>query len=98
MRIRGTRRCPAVTNLVVFAFDAGTELREHHSLQPHLLQVLEGAVAVSVEGARVELQPRGLLHIESTIRHSVSAAAPASLLLTVLLIDSPGESHICLAD
>src|SRR5688572_24430719 len=35
-------------NVVVFAFDAGTELREHHATGPVLLQVLEGAVTVTV--------------------------------------------------
>jgi quercetin dioxygenase-like cupin family protein len=85
-------------NVVVFAFDGGAELREHTALQPVLLQVLDGAVTVRLEGQVILLEPGGLLHIEPHVAHSVTAAEPAHLQLTVLMIDSPGDSKIPLAE
>jgi quercetin dioxygenase-like cupin family protein len=85
-------------NVVVFAFDAGAELREHSSQQPILLQVLAGAVSVHVDGQTIALTSGGLLHIEPGVPHSVIAEGQSWLQLTVLMIDSPGESHIPLAD
>ena len=85
-------------NVVVFAFDAGTELREHHATGPVLLQVLEGAVTVTVDGQDIPLAPGALLHIEPKVPHSVQAAERARLQLSVLMIDSPGESQVPLAD
>jgi hypothetical protein len=35
-----------------------------------------------------------LLHIETGVSHNVTAADRAKLQLTVLMIDSPGPSHI----
>lgn len=85
-------------NVVVFAFDAGSVLREHTATYPALLQVLEGEVVVALDGLEVPLQPGGILHIEPHVPHSVHAAEQARLQLTVLLIDSPGPTHIPLAD
>ena len=85
-------------NVVVFAFDAGVELREHTAQQPVLLQVLDGAVTVHLDGQVIPLGPGSLLHIEPHVAHSVTAAEPAHLQLTVLMIDSPGDSHIPLAE
>jgi quercetin dioxygenase-like cupin family protein len=85
-------------NVVVFAFDAGTELREHRAQQPVLLQALEGTLTVHLDDSTVQLKPGGLLHIEPGVPHSVTAAEPARLQLTVLLTDSPGDSHIPLLD
>ena len=81
-------------NVVVFAFDAGTELREHTADEPALLEVLEGAVTVQLAGEMVAMQPGDLLHIEPGVPHSVEAAERARLQLTILMIDSPGPSHI----
>lgn len=81
-------------NVVVFAFDAGTELREHTAQQPVLLQVLGGALTVRLAGETVALRPGDLLHIEPGVPHGVAAVERAKLQLTVLMIDSPGPSHI----
>jgi quercetin dioxygenase-like cupin family protein len=85
-------------NVVVFAFDAGSTLREHTAQLPALIQVLEGEVVVTVDGQDVPLKPGGLLHLERHVPHSIHAAAEARVQLTVLLIDSPGPTHIPLAD
>jgi quercetin dioxygenase-like cupin family protein len=85
-------------NVVVFAFDAGLTLREHTAQLPALIQVLEGEVVVTVDGHDIPLRPGGILHIEPHVPHSVHAANEARVQLTVLLIDSPGPTHIPLAE
>jgi quercetin dioxygenase-like cupin family protein len=71
-------------SVIVFAFDAGAELREHHAPVPVLLQVLDGRVQVDAGEESVELTPGGLLHIVAEVRHRVVAAEPSHLQLTVL--------------
>jgi quercetin dioxygenase-like cupin family protein len=86
------------TNVVVFAFDAGTGLREHVAQQPVLLQALEGTLTVELGNEVVKLRPGDLLHIEPGVPHSVEAVERAKLQLMVLMIDSPGPSKIPMED
>jgi quercetin dioxygenase-like cupin family protein len=86
------------TNIVVFAFDAGTGVREHVAQQPVLLQALEGTLTVEFENEVVKLRPGDLLHIEQGVPHSVEAAERAKLQLMVLMIDRPGPSKIPMED
>jgi quercetin dioxygenase-like cupin family protein len=81
-------------NVVVFGFSEGAELREHTALQPVLLQALSGRLRVSLAGEERTLQSGDLLHIEARVPHSVLALEDSHLQLTVLMIDSPGPSHI----
>jgi quercetin dioxygenase-like cupin family protein len=85
-------------NVVMFAFEPGTELREHTAYQPALLQAIEGSLSVQVGGETITLNPGDLLHLEPHVPHSVVAAERARLQLTVLMIDSPGPSHIPLEE
>ena len=84
-------------NVVVFAFDAGSELREHTAQYPALLQALEGTLSVTIGDQALALTPGDLLHIEPHVPHSVTAAEQAKLQLTVLMIDSPGPSKVPLS-
>ena len=85
-------------NVVMFAFTAGSELREHTAKQPVLLQSLEGTLDVQVGGQTFQITPGDLLHIEPDVPHSVTAEDNARLQLTVLMIDSPGPSGVPLVD
>ena len=85
-------------NVVMFAFEPGTGLPDHEAQYPVILQALEGSVTVQVAGRSIALVPGDLLHIEPAVPHSVAAAERAKLQLTVLMIDSPGPSHIPLED
>lgn len=71
-------------SVIVFAFDTGMELREHHAPVPVLLQVLDGEVQVDAAGESVTLRPGGLLHIAPNVTHRVVAATPSRMQLTVL--------------
>lgn len=85
-------------NVVVFAFPAGGELREHTAQYPALLQSLEGTLDVQIAGQAFQITPGDLLHIEPHVAHSVTAEENARLQLTVLMIDSPGPSGVPLVD
>src|SRR5690606_11000213 len=71
-------------NVVVFAFPAGAELREHTAIYPVLLQAIEGALDVRLGGQEFRLTPGDLLHIEPHVAHIVTAENDARLQLTVL--------------
>jgi len=85
-------------NVVVFAFTAGAELREHTAQYPVLLQALEGTLNVRISDQAFQITPGDLLHIEPHVPHSVTAEENARLQLTVLMIDSPGPSGVPLVD
>ncbi|MEJ7839334.1 MAG: cupin domain-containing protein [Thermomicrobiales bacterium] len=85
-------------NVMVFSFGAASNLREHSADFPVLLQALEGVLQVQIADQEFALSPGDLLHIEPKVPHSVSAVERARLQLTVLMIDSPGESKVPLAE
>lgn len=70
--------------IVVFAFDAGTELTEHTAPGPILLQALSGQLEVTVEGSPVTLNPGGVLHIAGRVPHAVRAIEPSKMALTLI--------------
>ena len=72
------------TNVVVFAFDAGEELREHTAAVPVLLFAIEGSLRITADGRTVDLTPGGLLHLGARVPHAVEASAPAKLALCLL--------------
>lgn len=72
------------TRIVVFAFDAGQELREHTAPFPVLLQALEGHLRVTAGGRTVDLRPGGLVHLPTRLPHSVEAAEPSRMMLTMV--------------
>jgi quercetin dioxygenase-like cupin family protein len=75
------------TNVVLFAFDAGEELREHTAAVPVLLQTLEGSLRITADGGSVVLEPGGLIHLGARVPHAVEALAPAKLALFLLTRD-----------
>lgn len=70
--------------LVAFAFDAGQELTEHTASVPVVLQVISGALIVTVAGEALEMSPSSWLYLGAGEPHSVHAREPARLLLTML--------------
>ena len=70
--------------LVLFAFDAGPELREHTAAVPVLLQVLDGRLQVASGELDVVLVPGGVVHLPARAPHAVVALEPSRMLLTML--------------
>ncbi len=70
--------------LVLFSFDTGEELSEHTAAMPVLIQVLDGRLSIEAGGQTVELRPNGVIHLPARMPHSVLAAEPTRMLLTML--------------
>lgn len=70
--------------LVAFAFDAGQELTEHTASMPAVVQVVSGSIEVTLGGDTVQLTAGSWLHMPAHLPHSVRAAEPAVMLLTML--------------
>lgn len=75
------------TNVVLFAFDAGEELREHTAAIPVLLQTLEGSLRITADGRGVVLEPGDLIHLGTRVPHAVEALKPSKLALFLLTGD-----------
>lgn len=73
------------TTMVLFAFDAGGTLREHSANGLVMIHVVAGTLHVRTPAADHALGAGMALVLEPRVPHSVTAAAPADMLLTVSL-------------
>jgi quercetin dioxygenase-like cupin family protein len=70
--------------VVLFAFDTGQELSEHTAAVPAIVQILSGEGSITVGGDLHEARPGTWLHMPPRMPHSVTAATPMVMLLTLL--------------
>jgi quercetin dioxygenase-like cupin family protein len=70
---------------VLFAFDAGAELREHAVHGVVTIQCLEGRLIALANDHDYELRAGGMLVLDTDIPHDVRALTDSAMLLTVLL-------------
>lgn len=73
------------TKIVAFEFAAGQELGDHAAHHPVLIQVLRGRVDFGLPDRTIDLRPGEILHLTPKLRHSVVAAEPTTLTVTMLL-------------
>ena len=78
--------------VVGFAFDTGQELTEHTAAVPVVIQVVSGRFRFTVGGTTSEIGPDAWMHLGASVPHSVVAAEPSRLLLT--LLSAPGRSSV----
>ena len=71
-------------NLTLFAFDAGQELTEHTSPFDALVIVLEGSLALTIDGKELTATPGTIVRMPSSVPHAVRAPEPARMLLLML--------------
>ena len=71
-------------NLTLFAFDAGQELTEHTSPFDALVIVLEGSLALTIDGKELTATPGTIVRMPSGVPHAVRAPEPARMLLLML--------------
>ena len=69
--------------VVLFAFKAGQELKEHHTSSPILVQALRGRAVFSANGTQVRLQAGTVLQLEANVPHSIIAQTDAVILVTM---------------
>lgn len=69
--------------LVLFVFDAGGMIKEHHAEGPVTIQVLRGQVDIIVSGATHSLTAGQLVGLAAGVPHTVHAPVASEMLLSV---------------
>lgn len=70
--------------LVLFAFKAGQQLREHRTSSQILVQALRGRITLTAAGNSIRLQAGMVLQVEAQVPHQVVALTNAVLLVTMI--------------
>ena len=78
--------------VVLFAFQAGQQLKEHRTSSQLLVQVLRGRITFATADNNVSLQAGMVLQLEENVPHNVTAQTDAVMLLTML--PSPKEHSL----
>jgi quercetin dioxygenase-like cupin family protein len=73
----------SAARVLLFAFQAGQQLKEHRTSSQILVQALRGRITFTSEGSSVDLHAGMLLQLEADIPHSVVARTNAVMLLTM---------------
>ena len=71
-------------NVTVFGFDTGQDLTEHRSPRHAIIEILSGRMEIIVDNHTHDAGPGFWLHIEPDIAHSLVAAEPTVMLLTLV--------------
>ena len=71
-------------DVTVFGFDAGEGLTEHRASRPAIVQVLSGRLRLTADGEELDAGPGFWLHMAPGTPHSLEAAEPTLMLLTLL--------------
>ena len=71
-------------SVTLFSFDAGQQLSDHTAPFDALLQVVEGEMELSVEGKVNVVKAGEAFVIPNGARHSVSAAKPFKMIITMI--------------
>lgn len=75
--------------LVLFAFEAGSELPEHRAPGYVVIHCLRGQIEVEAAGARERLNQGEALFLDPDVPHSVRAVLESDMLLTVCVSPKP---------
>lgn len=70
--------------LVLFAFKAGQQLKEHRTTSQIQVQVLRGRVVLVATANSVKLQAGMVLQLEANVPHRVTAQTNAVMLVTMM--------------
>lgn len=73
-----------VGTLTVFAFDEGQGLSEHSAPYDAIVQVLDGAVDVTIDGAAHRVTAGQMIIMPANHPHALKAAGPFKMLLTMI--------------
>ena len=84
-------REPGFTLLLV-VLSTGATLPEHKAPGPISVLVLEGRVAFSAQGKRLELGLHGLVTLPAQVLHKVEALEDSAILVTIILPITPTDA------
>jgi quercetin dioxygenase-like cupin family protein len=71
-------------SLTLFAFDAGQGLAEHTTPFDALAIVLDGELALTIDGAAIQANAGTIVRLPGKVRHAVAAPVAARMLLIIL--------------
>jgi len=71
-------------NVTLFAFDEGQELSEHASPFEALVEVVEGALMVTVGGTQVRAPSGTVVRIPSNVPHALESPGRSKMVLVML--------------
>ena len=71
-------------SITLFAFDAGQELSEHTAPFDAFVQVLDGAVELTIGGERVVARTGETVRMPAGIPHAVRALEPFKMILSMV--------------
>jgi len=71
-------------NVTVFGFDTGEGLTEHESPHPAVVHVLAGRIRFTVDDEEIDAGAGCWIHMSGRTPHSLLAAEPTLMLLTLL--------------
>ncbi len=71
-------------NVTLFAFDVGQALSEHTATNPAIIQILKGTATITLGTDTLDVQPGAWVHMAAGLRHSITAKAPLTMLLTLI--------------
>lgn len=71
-------------NVTVFGFDAGEGLTEHQAARAAIVQVMAGRLRFVADGEELDAGPGFWLHMTPGTPHSLVAAEPTVMLLTLV--------------
>ena len=74
----------AVGTITLFAFDKGQKLSEHTAPYDAVVQVLEGAAQLSIDGEDVKAMAGEIIIMPANVPHAVSAEENFKMLLTMI--------------
>jgi len=78
--------------VVLFAFRAGQQLKEHKTSSQILVHVLEGQITFATASNSVEVHEGMIIQLEANLEHSLIAKTDAVVLLT--LTPSPAQHSL----
>jgi quercetin dioxygenase-like cupin family protein len=73
----------AHVKVTLFGFAPGQELSEHTASRPAVIQVIAGTGTFGLGSDVVEVGPGSWAHMDAHLPHTVTAATPLVLLLTM---------------
>ncbi|MHC4739868.1 MAG: cupin domain-containing protein [Planctomycetota bacterium] len=73
-----------VGTITLFAFDAGQKLSEHTAPYDAVVQVIDGAAALTIDGKSINVSAGEIIIMPANVPHAVAAEGRFKMLLTMI--------------
>jgi len=70
--------------ITLFAFDAEQKLSEHTAPYDAVVQVIDGAAAITIGGKTIKVSAGEIIIMPANVPHAVAAELPFKMLLTMI--------------